>query len=925
MNRLPFHRSLTALALAALIAAAGCSRNDPATYVASAKSFTAKGDYKSAIIQLKNAIQAEPNDGESRFLLAKALLDALDPVGAETEVRKAIDLKYDPEAAYPLLARALLAQTKFEALVKELGATKLGTTQGRADLGTSLALANAALGNRKAAMETMDAVLREMPTDVRALVAKAQLVVQNGGVAEASELLQKALAAAPTDQDALFAMAQLELARGDRVATAATLEKLVQAHGDSRPARVALISMYVAAQNLVAAQAQLDALKKIAPGELGTVYSDALVAMAKGDTKQAKQLVQQVLAAAPDHLQTLYLAGLIDAQLGAYATAEEALRKVVARVPDDVGTRKLLAQAQMRNGETAAALDTLDPMLRRDSGDASLLRLAAEAYLAAGNVARGGELYERANKIDKGDIQTKVRLAQVRLASGETERAFKDLEALSSADSTQYQSDLALVIAHMQRRDFDRALDAVASLEKKQPDNPITSNLRGAIYMAKRDYKNARATFDKALASRPTDASAAYNLALMDVQEGKADDARKRYESMIAREPKNEQLLLAYAQLTALTRENPEESKAIIEKAIAANPGSARARVALVGYYSRVNDKRAALTAAQAAQTSFPDDPIVLDALGAAQLAAGENNQAVATIARIAQLQPGSAMALVRLAAVQYGAKDYSAAIDNARKAIALQPDLPQAWGVLIKAQIVAGQTDAAIADARKLQKEQPDRALGFAMEGEVLASQKKWADAATALGEALKRQPIPLLAATTYASLVNAGKTADAKALADRWAREHPNDTAIADVIAQQAMARKDYTAAIAQYRAILAINPENTIALNNLAWMLSEAGDAKGREYAERAYQLAPFNASVVDTLGWTLFKTGDAARGLQMLRLANNLAPNEPEIRMHYAQALMKSGDKEGAKRALSPFLSQPAGSLSRLEAEKIVGAN
>ncbi len=209
-------------------------------------------------------------------------------------------------------------------------------------------------------------------------------------------------------------------------------------------------------------------------------------------------------------------------------------------------------------------------------------------------------------------------------------------------------------------------------------------------------------------------------------------------------------------------------------------------------------------------------------------------------------------------------------------------------------------------------------------MEGEILASEKKWSEASAALSEALKRQPIPALAASTYVALVNAGKTSEAKALADRWAREHPADTAVADVIAQQAMARKDYTAAIAQYRAILAINPENAVALNNLAWMMSEAGDPKGREFAERAYHLAPFNASVVDTLGWTLFKTGDAARGTQLLRLATNLAPNDPEIRLHYAEALTKGGDKEGAKRVLATLLSQPLGSLSRVQAEKIVNA-
>ncbi|MET0917748.1 MAG: XrtA/PEP-CTERM system TPR-repeat protein PrsT [Burkholderiales bacterium] len=912
-----------ALSAVVVLVVAACSSNDASTYVASAKGYLAKADYKAAIIQLKNAVDKAPNDAEVRFLLAKALLDAQDPVSAETEARKALSLKYAPSDVYPVLARAMLMQGKLEPMVRELGPIKLESAQSRSDLGTSLAAAHAALGNRREAMAGIDTVLREMPGDPRALVIKAQLFVQEGKAAEAGELLDRALAAAPTDQDALFAKAQLQIASGDRKGAATTLAKSVEAHPNSRAARGALISLLVAAQDLPGAQAQLDKFKATAPGEIGTVYAEALVAMGKGDAQRARDLVQKVLAATPDNLQALYLSGIANAQLNSYQSAEEALRKVVAKLPDDVGTRKVLANTYLRSGQARAAIDTLEPALRRAGEDPEILRLIAEAYLATGNIAKGGEYYERANRIDKSNVAGKVRLAQVRLAAGESERGIRDLEALSQSDTGQYQSDLALILAHIQRREYDKALAAIAALEKKQPDNTITGNLRGSVFMAKRDIKGARASFDKVLAAKPTDVSAAYNLALIDVQEGKADDARKRYEAMIAKDPKNEQLLIALAQVTTLTRDNPDEVKAVIDRAIAAVPDSPRVRLALVAHYSQQKDSRAALSAAQAAQAAFPNDPQVVEALGAAQFAAGETNQAVATFARLVALQPGVPATLLRLAAVQYATKDYAGAIESSRKALALQSDLPQAWAMLSKSQVLAGQSATALADARKLQKDQPKNVLGFALEGELMAGDKKWSEAAVALTEALKRQPSPQMAAALFASLENAGKTAEAKAFAEKWTREHPADTTLAELVAMQTMGRKEYSTAAAQYRAILAVNPENAVALNNLAWLLSEAGDPKAREYAERAYHLAPFNASVVDTLGWTLFKTGDTARGTQLLRLASNLEPNQAEIRLHLAQALLKSGEKDGAKRALGPLLTLPAGTPTRAEAEKLLG--
>src|SRR5205823_6754437 len=157
MSRFP--RALLAIAVAVTVAA--CSRNDPASFVASAKSYMAKSDYKAAIVQLKNAVAGAPNDPETRFLLAGALLETGDAVGADAEVRKAIDLKYPTEEGYPLLARALLAQGKYDAAIASANASKLESAQSRADAGTTVALARSAQGDTKEAKAAIDAVLKD--------------------------------------------------------------------------------------------------------------------------------------------------------------------------------------------------------------------------------------------------------------------------------------------------------------------------------------------------------------------------------------------------------------------------------------------------------------------------------------------------------------------------------------------------------------------------------------------------------------------------------------------------------------------------------------------------------------------------------------------------------------------------------------------
>ena len=61
------------LMLALAISLAGCSHEDPASLIASAKEYIAKGDFNASTIQLKNALQKDPKNAEARYLLGLSL------------------------------------------------------------------------------------------------------------------------------------------------------------------------------------------------------------------------------------------------------------------------------------------------------------------------------------------------------------------------------------------------------------------------------------------------------------------------------------------------------------------------------------------------------------------------------------------------------------------------------------------------------------------------------------------------------------------------------------------------------------------------------------------------------------------------------------------------------------------------------------
>ena len=74
---------------------------------------------------------------------------------------------------------------------------------------------------------------------------------------------------------------------------------------------------------------------------------------------------------------------------------------------------------------------------------------------------------------------------------------------------------------------------------------------------------------------------------------------------------------------------------------------------------------------------------------------------------------------------------------------------------------------------------------------------------------------------------------------LAD-WVENNPGDGAIRQVLAQAYLQSEETQAAIDQYQALLEVQPDNIVALNNLAWLYHSINDARAIEWAEQAFKL-------------------------------------------------------------------------------------
>ena len=113
----------------------------------------------------------------------------------------------------------------------------------------------------------------------------------------------------------------------------------------------------------------------------------------------------------------------------------------------------------------------------------------------------------------------------------------------------------------------------------------------------------------------------------------------------------------------------------------------------------------------------------------------------------------------------------------------------------------------------------------------------------------------------------------------------------------------------AIEDYNKVLNIAPENALALNNLAMISAENGTNldQAQTYAERAKKGAPNSPDVADTLGYVYMQKNLNTQAAEIFRENVQKFPQVPAFRFHLAMALLKQGDKQGAKDQATKALS------------------
>jgi tetratricopeptide (TPR) repeat protein len=426
-----------------------------------------------------------------------------------------------------------------------------------------------------------------------------------------------------------------------------------------------------------------------------------------------------------------------------------------------------------------------------------------------------------------------------------------------------------------------RLQDAYAKNEdvlKEDPKDPEARGVKASFMLDKGEINAAMTELQSVVTASPQNFMARFNLGRAHFARGEYEQARQDFDQAIAQRPDYMPARLAQTQV-ALMRGDFEAALRSADETLKISPGSIQGRVMKAGALQRLNKYDEARALLEEVLKTNPNQVDTLLELGVLNLNQKKNKDAQEFFRRAYTAAPSNIRGLMgeSRALLLDGQTEKSVEIIKAEAE--KSPDRFDLQRELGSAQMAAGQFDASIETFKgqigkvKDNKEKADLWFRMGQSYRFRGDSQKAIDAFEQARQLVPDSvPINSTLAMTY------------------------------DAAGRKDMARK-------YYEATIKLNPNDTTALNNLAYLLAESNGNldEALTYATRAKQRMPNFAEITDTLGWIYLKKNLTDSAVDTFKTLVTQQPQNPTYHYHYAMALSQKGDRVNAKKEAEAALA------------------
>ena len=412
----------------------------------------------------------------------------------------------------------------------------------------------------------------------------------------------------------------------------------------------------------------------------------------------------------------------------------------------------------------------------------------------------------------------------------------------------------------LDRGDANRALGELQAVVTHAPDNPVANYNLGRAHLALGQWEQARQMFEKAIQLHPDFVLARMALAQLEIKRGQYDAALKTAQQVLAIDKNNVNAKLIES-ASMMGEKKFSESRTLLDQMMKSNPGS----------------------------------PDVFFQVGVVSLAENKYKEAEEAFQKSYQLSPNNSRGLLGIVETDMAQNKVDEALQLLQTEVDKNPNRGDLRLALGNTAVRAGKYEQAITEYEKLlsalDKNAPRRADIYLRIGETYRRKGDLGNAIASLQKARESQPDNVVALATLALVLDQ---------AGRW------------------------TEAKTVYEAVLRLDSNNVVALNNLAFLMAlhngDLDDALGK--AQRAKQLSPDMTEISDTLGVIFLKKSLSDSALDTFRELVAKAPELATYRYHLGLALAQKGDKLKAISELQEALKHNPSKTERDEIQQML---
>ena len=885
------NKTLIASAMA-LVLLSGCGTKDATEHYSQALNYIEQQQYNAAVIELKSAIQQAPDNADYRLALGKLYLQTSDPLSAEKELGKALQLGIAPDQLALALTQAhYLAENYPQVLSAFATDTNLS-----ADIAPYVqvykALAEIELGSMENAIPIFDQLLQVPQADVT-LFAEAALSINARSYDNAQKKLNKINNDSPIYLEALLLNAHTALMQKQPEAAAPQLTAYLQQRPNAYKVRLLTAETQVRLNDLAAADKHLKPLLKVIPNHGLTNYLKAVIEYDKKNYTLAKEHVDKAIQAKLDTVPNRVLAGLVHYQLGLESQALVHFSAIKQYLPQLPEVNRLYAVLRLKAGEVTDAAESISQS-EFTAADLALVSTTVSELVRTGNNKAAADIVARYEQfVVAEDAQSLQTLGKLKLnISGQETAGIQALEQALLLEPGQHHTRLILAGNYIRLKQYDKASKLADEWISTKDTEAAGYNLKALVALLQQDMTNGKLLLAQAQAADKTNVFTHFLLASVAQLEGDVSLADQYLKQAIALRPDYQPALASYYS-SLNSQGKPEAAIQLIEQSQQSNPDNIQITLLLANVYqlnSRYKDVIALLEPLANQQQKLP--PVAYSQLLRAYAGANKIEQGVNLAQRWVNEDKQSLPANFAFASFLATAKRYNDALRVLNNALQQHPKNAVLLRTKMHSQAELNDYQGALETFALLPADLKNSADMLFHQGRLQLLNDQLSIGINTLLKSYNLAPSPITAtaiAEAYAKDVSYRK---AVTFLDEHFAQHGENKRLRAFYANL-LIQDDVNKAVAIYQKLAEEEPEDIITLNNYAWVLQQSGKtADALPYIEKAMQINANHPDILDSYGKILFSLGQYAKARAQYDKSLSIRPNSTEVQLNYAELLIKT---------------------------------